>query len=90
MNSCTGCGHLDYENDHYCNDCHGHNKWVARTEKLNSCAYETPNVLSSVNKSCEHKYVKIQTLHTENMRIPFVEDLFYCEKCLDYQKKIRP
>jgi len=40
--------------------------------------------------SCVHRYIKIETRHTQNNRITVVEDLFCCEKCLDYQKRIRP
>jgi len=42
---------------------------------------------SGVSKSCDHKYILIHTTHI--CYTNQTEDLFYCERCLDYQKRIR-
>lgn len=41
-------------------------------------------------KQCEHKYVLLESKNTySNADDPIKEDLFYCERCLNYRKKIR-
>jgi len=42
-----------------------------------------PITKSSVTKQCKHKYVLLSTNNSYN-------DLFYCKKCLNYEKRTRP
>lgn len=44
------------------------------------------NSSNEINKPCIHKYVLIQTSYCGSEQT----DLFYCERCLRYEKRERP
>lgn len=54
-----------------------------------------PDLSSGVNKSCDHKYILLSSkrytrCNDATLRLEqYIEDTFYCEKCLDYKTKIR-